>query len=287
MSKRSLALVSLAILAVAVATFGLWRWQDYDPDRSHVIAQRAQRLAMAKRGEALPGTPDLSDLNGRLAAHGLTLGAPVFIRIFKREFELEVWVKRDERFHRFAVYPICRWSGDLGPKLIEGDAQAPEGFYTVDKRALNPASRWHKAFNLGFPNAYDRSHAYTGSFLMVHGGCSSVGCYAMTNAVVDELWRLVETALKRGQPRVHVHVFPFRLEADALAARSKSPWSGFWSELKYGYDAFEATQLPPRVAACDGKYVVSPAADYATGTAAIADECGGNRGAARASGRRS
>ena len=142
------------------------------------------------------------------------------MRVFKREFELELWMKRDDTFHRFAVYPICRWSGRLGPKLAEGDAQAPEGFYTVDAKALNPASRWHRSFNLGFPNAYDRSHQRTGSFLMVHGGCSSIGCYAMTDAVVDEIWRLVTAALGKGQPRFQVQVFPFRMTAENMAQRA-------------------------------------------------------------------
>ena len=99
------------------------------------------------------------------------------LRIFKREFELELWMKREDRFHRFAVYPICRWSGDLGPKLAQGDWQAPEGFYTVDAKALNPTSRWHRSFNLGFPNLFDRTHQRTGNYLMVHGGCSSTGCF--------------------------------------------------------------------------------------------------------------
>ena len=272
-SRSGLAVI-LAVLALAALSFGLWRSFDGDRDHRQIAAERARRLAIAKRGDALPGTPDLAALSSRLGANGLTLGAPVFIRIFKREFELEVWLKRDDRYHRFAVYPICRWSGELGPKLIEGDAQAPEGFYTIDKRSLNPSSRWHKAFNLGFPNAFDRARGYTGSFLMVHGGCSSVGCYAMTNPVIDELWRLVEAALRRGQPRVHVHVFPFRLSPDNLAARGTSPWSGFWRDLEPGYDAFEATHLPPRVSVCGGRYQVARMDDDRSPAGPIAIQCG-------------
>ena len=82
---------------------------------------------------------------------------------------------------RFATYPICLWSGRLGPKLREGDRQAPEGFYTVSAEQLNPNSRWHRSFSLGFPNAFDQAHGRTGSFIMVHGGCPSIGCYAMTD----------------------------------------------------------------------------------------------------------
>ena len=132
-----------------------WLGRDilFDWDHLQIRAERARRQEQAALGVPLAGTPDLAALDKRLAADGLSLGAPVFIRIFKREFELELWMQKDDAFHRFAVYPICRWSGRLGPKLVEGDAQAPEGFYTVDSKALNPASRWHRSFNLGFPNA--------------------------------------------------------------------------------------------------------------------------------------
>ncbi len=112
--------------------------------------------------------------------HGVAMGVPVYVRIFKLEHELEIWVEKDGRFVRFATYPICLWSGRLGPKLKEGDRQAPEGFYTVDAEQLNPNSRMHRSFSLGFPNLYDQAHGRTGSFLMVHGGCASVGCYAVT-----------------------------------------------------------------------------------------------------------
>src|SRR5262245_50766462 len=141
--EACLALVSVVIAGcVALLIYGL------DWERIEIEAERSRRVAYAVRDMRLPGTPDLDAFKGRLAAHRLALGAPVFIRIFKREFELELWMKRGDRFHRFAVYPVCRWSGELGPKLSEGDWQAPEGFYTVDAKALNPNSRWHRSFNL-------------------------------------------------------------------------------------------------------------------------------------------
>ena len=178
---------------------------------------------MFKRGVALPGTPDLDGLKARLAAFGANAGAPVFIRIFKREFELEVWLRNGDRFQLFATYPVCRWSGELGPKLVEGDGQSPEGFYTVDRGAMNPASRWYRSFNLGFPNVLDRAHGRTGSLLMVHGGCSSVGCFAITDPGVGEIWRLMQAAHRAGQRLVHVHVFPFRMSEEALAQRGVEP----------------------------------------------------------------
>jgi murein L,D-transpeptidase YafK len=270
-ARKRKAWLALALLVVA-CPIGLilygWDWE-----RMEIEAERSRRLAYAASGMRLPGTPDLDDFKGRLAAHGLALGAPVFIRIFKREFELELWMERDGRFHRFAIYPICRWSGGLGPKLAEGDWQAPEGFYTVDARALNPNSRWHRSFNLGFPNAFDRAHQRTGSYLMVHGGCGSIGCFAMTDAVIDEIWRVVTAALNQGQARFHVHIFPFRMTEENLARRASARWVTFWRDLKSGYDAFEATRLPPRITVCDGRYAVSPAAPGADDSTEIVASC--------------
>ena len=251
--------LGLAVLAAVVTGLLLGREWLTDRDAIAIEAERARRLGQAAVRLPLAGTPDLADLPGRLAAQGLALGAPVFIRIFKREFELELWMRRGDRFERLAVYPICRWSGSLGPKLVEGDGQTPEGFYTVDARALNAASRWHRSFNLGYPNAFDRANARTGSLIMVHGGCASVGCFAMTDPVVDEIWRLVTAALNGGQKRFHVHVFPFRMTAENLGARLNAPWAPFWRDLSRGYDAFEATRLPPRIGVCAGRYTVAPA----------------------------
>ena len=272
MSPRRYHAVRVALAGVAVvAALVLLSRIDWEPMTIEV--ERARRLAQASLGQPLPGTPDLANLPGRLAAQGLSLGAPVFVRIFKREFELELWLQRGARFERFAVYPICRWSGDLGPKLQEGDGQAPEGFYTVAAKALNAASRFHRSFDLGFPNAFDRAHARTGSHVMVHGGCASVGCFAMTDPAIDEIWRLVTAALNNGQKRFHVHVFPFRMSKENLAQRQHGRWGAFWRELERGYTAFEATHLPPRIGACAGRYAVAPAAGSDAAGHEIANSC--------------
>ena len=279
-SRRSLTRAILRRLALGLAVFSgivaaiiVARNLLTDWDRVEIEAERMRRLAQASVGSPLAGTPDLQDLAGRLSAQGLALGDPVFIRIFKREFELELWLKRGDRFERFATYPICRWSGSLGPKLLEGDSQAPEGFYTVDAKALNPNSRFHRSFNLGFPNVFDRAHNRTGSFVMVHGGCASIGCFAMTDPVVDEIWRLVTAALKGGQKRFHVHVFPFRMTHDNMTRRERAPWAPFWRNLKRGHDMFEENQLPPRVAVCDGSYTFTPAAPPSDGNHDIDARC--------------
>lgn len=246
-----------AVLALMVLVPVLWDDIRLALDDHAIEGDQTARQRRHQLGQPLPGTPDLTKLNERLAEAGLALGAPVLIRIFKAESQLELWMKRGDRFALFATYPVCRWSGKLGPKLKEGDKQAPEGFYTVGRQQLNPESRWHRSFNIGYPNVFDRAHSRTGSYVMVHGGCSSVGCYAMTNATVDEIWRLVTAALDKGQPLFQVQALPFRMSDANLRRRSRHAAMPFWQELKRGHDLFEANHLPPKVTVCDGRYAFS------------------------------
>lgn len=235
--------------------------------------ERSQRRFRTVLGLPLPGRPELSRLQNRLSEAGLAEGAPVFIRIFKREFELELWMKRDREFKRFATYPICRFSGKLGPKFQQGDSQSPEGFYTVDKAALNPFSRWHRSFNIGYPNAFDQAHNRTGSLIMVHGGCASVGCFAMTNDQIDEIWQLVTTAFDGGQKRFSVQVFPFRMTDDALEKRATHPAAAFWRTLKPGYDLFEQSHTPPLVSVCNGAYAIERGLPGSAGDSPVENRC--------------
>ncbi len=190
-------------------------------------------------------------------ALNLHLGAPVFIRIFKRDAVLELWLKGSQRYQLFRSYPICAFSGGLGPKTMEGDGQAPEGIYQVSVKQMNPASRFHLSFNLGYPNAYDQAHGYTGSALMVHGNCVSIGCYAMTDAKIEEIYTLMMRAFATGQTNIPVHAFPFRLTKQALAANSNQPFIEFWQDLAPIYQAFEDDALPPKVRVQAGRYRIS------------------------------
>lgn len=242
-------------------------------DDQRIAHERANRLFRYTWGLPLPGEPSLGNLEARLASGGWTPGAPIFIRIFKKEFELEFWMKRGATFQKFATYPICRWSGGLGPKFQTGDKQAPEGFYTVDAAALNPNSRWYRSFNLGFPNLFDKAHGRTGSFIMVHGGCGSVGCYAMTNPQIDEIWKLVTAALNGGQKRFQVQVFPFRMTDDALAPYAAHEALPFWKSLKHGHDLFEQSSVPPRVSVCNGQYAFERGSSASNGDAPIESGC--------------
>lgn len=194
-------------------------------------------------------------LSRELEAKGLKLGQPVFLRIFKDERELELWVKKGVRYEKFRSYRVAGMSGQLGPKLAEGDRQAPEGFYYVKKSAMNPRSRWHLSFNVGYPNAYDRAHGRTGSFIMVHGNWQSIGCFAMTDAKIEEIYTICDAALDGGQPFFRVHIFPFRMEEKRMREVRESRWSEFWRNLREGYDWFERHQEPPNVEVVERRYV--------------------------------
>ncbi len=245
-----LAIVLLGILLAAVAGVAL-----FAPHLLLSLHDRASRIIPLPDAVRTP----LGPLGEKLATRGFALGQPVFIRIIKESSELELWMRRSDGWAKFHNYPICRWSGALGPKLAEGDGQSPEGFYLVTQRALNPNSSYHLSFNLGFPNAYDSSHGRTGSFLMVHGDCLSIGCYAMTDAGIEHIYALVEAALKAGQPGVPVHVFPFRMTEENMQRHRNHRWAGFWANLREGWDRFEATGEPPTASVCDRRYVFGPA----------------------------
>lgn len=197
-------------------------------------------------------------LQVELAEKGLEIGNPVFMRIFKESLEFELWMQPEPgaEFVLFKTYKICRSSGELGPKLKEGDGQAPEGFYFVPPLRMNPDSKYHLAFDLGFPNTYDRHHKRTGSHLMVHGNCVSIGCFAMTDEGIEEIYTLAEAALRGGQKYFRVHVFPFRMSDERMdkEAEANAKWLDFWANLKEGYDYFEIVKQPPNVIVEDGEY---------------------------------
>jgi murein L,D-transpeptidase YafK len=199
-------------------------------------------------------------LEQELAAKKLHLGAPVFLRIFKLPGELEVWLEEEGRYRLFKSYSVCSASGFPGPKTREGDWQSPEGFYAVTAEQMNPESSYHLSFDIGYPNEYDRFFNRSGGNIMVHGSCSSTGCFAMTNYRVEEIYALVQAALTAGQQTVAVHVFPFPLTAANLDKYRDSPWLSFWRNLQEGYDFFERTGKVPEVRVAGGRYLIAGAA---------------------------
>jgi murein L,D-transpeptidase YafK len=182
--------------------------------------------------------------------------SPILVRIFKEESELEVW-KQDitGHFQMLKVYPICRWSGDLGPKLHEGDRQAPEGFYTITPELMNPNSNYYLAINTGFPNSFDKANDRDGTFLMIHGDCWSSGCYAMTDEQMGEIYSLARDSFLGGQPSFQIQAYPFRLTPANLARHRTNPNMPFWTMLKEGNDHFLVSHLEPKVDVCERRYV--------------------------------
>ncbi|MCG8272007.1 murein L,D-transpeptidase [Aquamicrobium sp. NLF2-7] len=191
-----------------------------------------------------------------MKAKGMNKTAPVMARVFKEEGKLEIWKqKTNGRYDLIASYDICKWSGKLGPKFTEGDRQAPEGFYTVRPSQMKPNSQYHLAFNIGYPNSYDRANGRTGSNLMVHGACSSAGCYSMTDQQIEEIYAFGRDAFQGGQTEFQVQAFPFRMTAANMARYRNDPNYEFWKMLKVGYDHFELTKVPPKVDVCERRYV--------------------------------
>jgi murein L,D-transpeptidase YafK len=187
---------------------------------------------------------------------GMTPTSPITVRIFKEESELEVWKQgKDGDYALLKTYPICRWSGELGPKVTEGDRQAPEGFYTITPGQMNPNSSYYLAFNMGYPNAYDKAWGRTGAHLMVHGDCSSSGCYAMTDEQIQEIFALGRDSFTGGQRSFQVQAYPFRMTPTNMARHRNNPNMAFWRMIKEGYDTFEITKAPPKVDVCEKRYV--------------------------------
>src|SRR5215510_6626309 len=226
-------------------------------------AALAATLLLAGCDTDNPGGPSLRSLQplsasmvAEIERQNMNKESPILVRLFKEESELEVWKEdRNGDFALLKTYPICRWSGELGPKVKEGDRQAPEGFYTITPGQMNPNSAWYLSFNLGFPNAYDRANDRTGQFLMVHGDCSSAGCYAMTDEQMGEIYALGREAFLGGQKAFQVQAYPFRLTARNMARHRNNPAMPFWRMLKEGNDHFEATRQEPKVSVCEKRYV--------------------------------
>jgi murein L,D-transpeptidase YafK len=202
-----------------------------------------------------PETKISPALARQIKAKGFKETDPVLVRIFKAESELEIWKRKPTgEYALFKTYPICRWSGKLGPKVKNGDRQAPEGFYNVSLGQLNPESQYYLSFNLGYPNRLEKALGHTGEALMVHGACSSSGCYALTDQGMSEIYPVVLKALQSGQKTFQVQSFPFRMTEANMRRHAGDPNMKFWYTLKAGYDAFEKTRREPVVGYCAGQY---------------------------------
>ncbi|GAC1327707.1 MAG: murein L,D-transpeptidase [Beijerinckiaceae bacterium] len=197
-----------------------------------------------------------------MAAKNTDAAAPILVRSYKKEAELEVWKRaKSGRYVLLKSFPICRWSGQLGPKRSQGDRQTPEGFYSIARRQMNPNSHYYLSFDTGFPNAYDKAHSASGAYLMVHGTCSSAGCYAMTDTQIGEIYAIAREALAGGQQAFQFQAYPFRMSAQNMAKYRSDKNIDFWRQLKEGSDRFEATGEEPVVSVAAGRYAFAPSAN--------------------------
>lgn len=239
-SARLSAWRGIAIAAVATAT----------------VMLAAAPASAADKPSTKPLEPDTALF---LQSKGIAPDSALYIRIFKEESELEVWKARPGgRFVHIKTYPICNWSGKLGPKQSLGDHMAPEGFYSLGHDSLKPDSTYHLALNIGYPNALDKALGRTGDFIMVHGKCVSVGCFAMTDDLIEEIYAFVRDSTAGGETRVPLHIFPFRMTAKNILAHNDHPALPTWTPLKEAYDDFSTSRMPPRVAICSKRYIVNP-----------------------------
>jgi len=183
-------------------------------------------------------------LQKELKDKGFNDGSPIYIRIFKDQDALEVWKKNGNKYKLFKTYQICYYSGNLGTKTKFGDNKSPEGFYSIEPRQLNPVSNYYLAINVGYPNRVEQLKGYTGDAIMIHGHCASIGCYAMTDARIEEIYTLVYKAFEAGQQKINLDIFPFRMDNAHMDFYSYQPYMAFWKTLKPGYEKFEKTHLP-------------------------------------------
>ncbi|MGY3584950.1 murein L,D-transpeptidase YafK [Bradyrhizobium sp. USDA 4341] len=240
MTHRTLvrALLTSAVLAAGVMLAGC------DSDQ----------ISLAQNAKANQPVPP--KLVAAMTEKDMDMQSPILVRLFKQEAELEVWKQtRSGQFALLKTYPICRWSGDLGPKVREGDRQAPEGFYSINPSQMNPQSAYYLSFNTGYPNGFDKALGRTGSQLMVHGDCSSRGCYAMTDEQIAEIYSLGRESFFGGQKAFQLQAYPFRMTPVNMAKHRNNPNMPFWKMIKEGYDHFEVTKQEPRVDFCEKKYV--------------------------------
>src|SRR3954454_12153938 len=242
--SRSLARAFLVSMALA-ASFVL---AGCDTDQGSLATN-------AKANQPVP-----PKLLAAMVEKNMDLQSPILVRLFKQEAELEVWKQtRNGQFALLKTYPICRWSGDLGPKVREGDRQAPEGFYSINPGQMNPQSAYYLSFNTGYPNAFEKALGRSGSQLMVHGDCSSRGCYAMTDEQIAEIYSLGRESFFGGQKSFQLQAYPFKMTPINMAKHRNNPHMPFWKMIKEGNDHFEVTRQEPKVEFCENKYVFDPA----------------------------
>jgi murein L,D-transpeptidase YafK len=199
----------------------------------------------------------ITQTHQNLSEIGAKSGDPIYIRIFKKEHILELWVKVGKKYKLFNSYKVLRESGRMGPKLKEGDKQNPEGVYKVSKASLKPDSKYHLAINIGYPNIYDRHLGRTGSAIMIHGSNKSIGCFAMGDSGIEKIYKVIEDSLNGGQRSIDIAIFPFIMNDENMKKYDKfASLHAFWKQMQNIYYIFEIERVPPKVIVLENSYLV-------------------------------
>ncbi|MBI3650685.1 MAG: L,D-transpeptidase family protein [Acidobacteria bacterium] len=213
------------------------------------------QTAMEEKGEAVKSL---------FAAKNLDYPAKeIYLRVFKREGVLELWANHKGRYQLVKEYKICAASGELGPKRRQGDNQVPEGFYLIDR--FNPLSNFYLSLGVNYPNQADRIFGAGGNLggdIFIHGNCVSIGCVAITDDQIKELYLIAVEARAAGQMKIPVHIFPARMHPHGMkrlereAAQHPALWN-FWRNLQGGYEVFETHhRLPVVTVDRQGRYII-------------------------------
>lgn len=183
----------------------------------------------------------------------------IYLRAFKTEKKIELWAKNasDNAYKLIKVYNICRTSGGLGPKRVQGDRQIPEGFYHISK--FNPHSNFYLSLGINYPNKSDRILAdkqKPGGDIFIHGACVTIGCLPITDDMIKEVYVFCVEAKDNGQQNIPVTIFPAKMtdnKHDALISRynTDNDKLGLWKDLKDGYDIFNETKSLPEIGFLD------------------------------------
>jgi murein L,D-transpeptidase YafK len=238
--------------ALAQESPGDFARQEYERTHSQKSSSRAQKTAPASKQKGLfdflfksstaPTQPDFTKSSGRLktdrqiaemvAEKGFSLGAPMYIRILKKEKQLEVWMQKTAgaRYEKFKSYDIRYLHNDkLGPKIKQGDHTTPEGVYPILPQNVTTGTAYHMAIDFGYPNQFDRSHGRSGSLVRIHGiADGSAGCPVMTDGDIEEIYTIANAALKAGHTNGAIYVFPFEMSTSNMLAHAGHPSMKWW-----------------------------------------------------------
>jgi murein L,D-transpeptidase YafK len=262
---KSLCILAILVMPVAITAIAQPSSQKSGPFYTSFIDYQRN---FPRPGEALKRKEDT--LQKQFVAKGLTWPAKyIYLRSFKYDSQLEVWVKNDlkDPFQLFKTYKVCALAGSLGPKRMEGDYQVPEGFYYIDE--FNPNSNYYLSLGINYPNVSDRilsDSLRPGDGIYIHGSCVTVGCIPITDQQIDEVYILAAMAKDQGQDYIPVHIFPIRFNVQKSVnfldnlTKDDAALRKFASRMEDAFDYFNKyKQLPIVMIGEKGEYIIDGA----------------------------